>query len=207
MVLGARTAMWGGKKLPYKKRLEYIESSGTQYIDTGFSPSSSTEINAILAALSGQEAFIFGGRDSTSGSAQHRFAFYYNSADSRGHGNPQFGNENYPSVVLGMSDLSFHDVTMNSTGLYEDGSLVKTFESSSEFSTSSHLALFGCFTGTSVSRGKGRIKEFEIINDGVLIHSFIPVLDNNDVACMYDEVTGEFFYNQGTGAFTAGPEV
>lgn len=35
MILGARTAAWAdGKTIPYE-RLKYIESSGTQYIDTG----------------------------------------------------------------------------------------------------------------------------------------------------------------------------
>ena len=35
MIIGARTAAWSdGKTIPYK-RVKYIESSGTQYIDTG----------------------------------------------------------------------------------------------------------------------------------------------------------------------------
>ena len=38
MMLGARTAAWGGKPLPYAKRVEYIRSSGRQYINTGWLP-------------------------------------------------------------------------------------------------------------------------------------------------------------------------
>ena len=35
MMLGARTAAWSGKQLPYDAEVEYLESSGTQWINTG----------------------------------------------------------------------------------------------------------------------------------------------------------------------------
>jgi hypothetical protein len=38
--------------------------------------------------------------------------------------------------------------------------------------------------------------------NNALIHDFIPVLDWNDVACLYDKVTDELYYNQGTGEFS-----
>ena len=44
-------------------------------------------------------------------------------------------------------------------------------------------------------------------NGTVLIQDMIPVKDLSGVACMYDRVTGQFFYNVGTGDFTAGPEI
>ena len=37
-----------------------------------------------------------------------------------------------------------------------------------------------------------------------LIQDLRPCLDPNNVACMYDMVTGTYFYNQGTGEFIAG---
>ena len=37
-----------------------------------------------------------------------------------------------------------------------------------------------------------------------LVRDFILVLDAEGVACMYDKVSGEFFYNQGEGSFIAG---
>ena len=32
----------------------------------------------------------------------------------------------------------------------------------------------------------------------------IPVLDKNNIPCMFDKVTKQFFYNQGTGQFLYG---
>ena len=39
MMLGARTAAWSGKSLPYDAEVEYLESTGTQWIDTGYTKS------------------------------------------------------------------------------------------------------------------------------------------------------------------------
>ena len=40
-----------------------------------------------------------------------------------------------------------------------------------------------------------------------LVADFIPVLDPADVPCMYDRVTSTCFYNSGTGNFIAGPVI
>jgi hypothetical protein len=37
-----------------------------------------------------------------------------------------------------------------------------------------------------------------------LVRDFIPVLDSNNVPCMFDKVSGEFFYSPGTGSFIYG---
>jgi hypothetical protein len=39
---------------------------------------------------------------------------------------------------------------------------------------------------------------------GNLVGDFIPVLDPNGTPCMYDKVTEQFFYNNGSGEFLYG---
>jgi hypothetical protein len=46
---------------------------------------------------------------------------------------------------------------------------------------------------------------FEVEADGVTLIHLKPVVDNNDVVCMYDTVSGALFYSEG-GAFEAGPD-
>lgn len=41
-------------------------------------------------------------------------------------------------------------------------------------------------------------------NSGQLLGDFVPALDTNNVACLYDKVTQQFYYNQGTGNFSYG---
>lgn len=37
-----------------------------------------------------------------------------------------------------------------------------------------------------------------------LIRDFIPVLDENNIPCLYDKISKSYFYNQGTGQFLYG---
>jgi hypothetical protein len=43
------------------------------------------------------------------------------------------------------------------------------------------------------------LHSFEIYESGTLVHRFIPAIDGNDVACVYDEVTQEYKYHSGGG--------
>ena len=44
-------------------------------------------------------------------------------------------------------------------------------------------------------------------SNDVLIQDFIPVLDPSGVPCMFDKVERKFYYNAGTGDFIAGPVI
>lgn len=48
------------------------------------------------------------------------------------------------------------------------------------------------------------IYDFKIYDDDHDIMHLIPVIDQNDVVCFYDEVSQSFFYNAGTGSLVAG---
>ena len=49
-----------------------------------------------------------------------------------------------------------------------------------------------------------RIYEFSMSRFEDIIINLIPVLDLSGRPAMYDEVSGQLFYNQGTGEFTWG---
>lgn len=52
-----------------------------------------------------------------------------------------------------------------------------------------------------------RIRKAILTKKSKVIRSLIPVLDFNYVPCMFDEMSSEFFYNQGKGEFITGPEI
>ena len=61
----------------------------------------------------------------------------------------------------------------------------------------------GAYSTTSFTQAK-QIYQITCYKDDVLVRDFIPVIDNSGKACMYDKVTGQFFYNQGSGEFQTG---
>ena len=46
--------------------------------------------------------------------------------------------------------------------------------------------------------------KFYATDQTTLLKSFVPVLDGKGVACLYDEINGEYYYNKGTGEFIPG---
>jgi hypothetical protein len=46
---------------------------------------------------------------------------------------------------------------------------------------------------------KGKIYLFKMYDNGLLVRDLRPYVDENGVACLKDIVTGNLFYNQGTG--------
>ena len=46
-----------------------------------------------------------------------------------------------------------------------------------------------------------KIYSLQIFNKTTVVRDFAPVLDNNGVAGMYDKVSEQIFYNEGTGKF------
>lgn len=50
----------------------------------------------------------------------------------------------------------------------------------------------------------GRLYSLKLWANGDLVREFIPVKDSKNVVCLYDKVSGEFFYNAGTGSFKEG---
>ena len=51
------------------------------------------------------------------------------------------------------------------------------------------------------------MKIYSSEDDSNIVRDFIPVKDASGVACLYDNVSQDYFYNAGTGTFTAGAEL
>lgn len=65
--------------------------------------------------------------------------------------------------------------------------------------------LFACNLGTSLSYGYAAIYECSMFdNEGVKVRDFIPVIDSAGEPCMYDKVSHNTFKNVGSGSFMVG---
>ena len=53
-------------------------------------------------------------------------------------------------------------------------------------------------------RSKAKVFRCQIYDNGTLVRDFWPCYDPDGVACLYDKVEEKYYYNAGTGAFTAG---
>ena len=205
------------KRRKYYCEVEYLESTGTQYIDTGYKMSAGKTMtfngNIMYTQSNGSANFFYGYRSVNS--AEYRgdmraFFVYGTSAPPAGRLAIRYGVKTDNST----STISFnqrYNISFDGTNLKVDGT---TFINLSEAYTPANyqnMYLFWCnctgYYSADVAKFSGRIYNWQIFEDGVLVRDMIPVLDWNGVACMYDRVSGQLFYNAGTGDFTAGREI
>ena len=185
---------------PYLIELEYIQSSGTQYIDTGFKPNQDTRVvmDFELLAVVGQYADpIFGVRTSASSKAYYLWVSGY-SVTTEQYQSGYNNGSTYPQVTR----VGRHKVDKNKNVTTVDGVSVSATYTS--FTTDWNMLLFNSYNNGSLyaSTTTMRLYSCQIYDNGTLIRDYIPVLDKQCTPCLYDKVNGVFYYNAGTGQFS-----
>ena len=187
--------------------VEYLESSGGQYILTGVHPAANLRIAGKVEYL--QQSGLTDNKWTT--------FFGYFSSTSDGFclwvddGTKKF-NFNDPAILNGPVctpgtvlefETSGNQLTANGQTYLPSPSVAYNCSKSPD------LPLFAFYApnngGYVTCKSRARIYSFRIYAGDELIRDFRPVIDADGVACLYDAVEGEYHRNAGTGSFIAGP--
>ena len=193
---------WSANYIP----IEYLESTGTQYIDTGFVPNQDTGLKTkfVLNSVADNEAMLCGSAVSYNSRAfesfiwSRRLQFSYNNAYLSS------------AYAFNINDTVIVNWNKNIINYSVNGTDQKQITFSyGGFTSPYKMRMFAIIRPESINRvtsaSKLKIYYFQIYDNDVLVRDFIPVLDGDGVPCMSDKVEGKFYYNQGTGQFIAGP--
>ena len=191
MMLGARTAAWRGKSLPYDAEVEYLESTKTQLIDTGYVLSASDMVVVQVYFQTDDN----GGNMVILGSVKPEL--WITSGICR------FNGENYAAMSRIRELGAWNSISIDKDYCTCNGTAVPMSEGTF-LDNSLSLFLFGA-NGNTLYNSNGRISLCKIYHSGVLVRDYIPVRVG-DVGYMLDRVSGELFGNAGTGAFVIGPD-
>lgn len=189
--------LWQKRK--YKREITYLESTGTQYIDTGIKLTNnhSTELDYQITTVpkTNERRGLYGGLEANVA----RFGSLVSPTTrclEYGYG---IGNVYYQTDI---PDTKRHTIKQEKNRVYVDGTLIYTF---ANVSFSMHTtAPLGTFRYTNYMPMLAKYYSFKMWNGVALVRDFIPVLDWENTPCMYDKVSGELFYNKGTGEFLYG---
>lgn len=177
-------------------QVEYIESSGTQYIDTGFMPNNNTRV--ICDTVFGVQAskWLFGARN---GNLDRTFNFIAISSGYRSDFNTRASGEEITTIPSGR-----FIVDKNSNVTSFDGVVVRT-ATAGTFQCTHNLFLFANNNnGTVAGHGIAKLYSCQIYDNGTLVRDYIPCATSAGVAGLYDLVTQSFHGNAGTGTFAHG---
>lgn len=178
--------------------LEYLESTGTQWIDTGVNGDSTSYITYKFqyTSLSTDYNRVFGSRKNTQSLLNMR-----SSTATGGSFFLEWGGGNYTGPSI---DTNVHEVILDGpNNQYKfDGALKSSGFNISDNNTY-NLYIFG--TNNGGSNGSKRFYWYKHYKSGALIRNYIPCYRYSDgVEGLYDTVTKQFFTNQGTGRFIRG---
>ena len=178
-------AIWG-------KQLKYIESTGTEYIDTGVYATNNTIVEAKLYTQETGNKNWFGGSGYSSTS---NYAFNSMSTTSIDYrlGNRSWSQPAAENVVSKQFIVSFgKEIKINDKTIASNPNI-------NEFQDDKTICIF--IRNGGFGYIKGRVYYLKIFEGENLIRDFIPILDNNGIAGLYDNVQHKFYYNKGKGNF------
>lgn len=183
-------------------QVEYIESNGTQYIDTGFKPNQNTRVVMDIHPTSvTTHAWAFGVRTSSSA---NRYDFLWQNdmvAWIAGY------SSTYAQIgkgLIGKTDRLQIDFNKNICTINGNSATI----TAGSISLNINLVLLACNTaGTISGHITAKLYSCKIYDNGTLVRNFIPCINASGVAGLYDLVNAKFYANAGSGTFTAGDEV
>ena len=180
-------------------QLEYIQSSGAQWIDTGFTPDQDTRIIYDCERISTASAeHFFGVR--TGNTAKEAFCFYIYNSGWRYAYNNYVAAGNGPSTGRYAFDANKNVMTING-----NLTLKSTY---AKFKASATATLFSMRSVNSgISYGSHKLFNCKFYNNDSLARDFIPCKNADGAVGLYDLIGQKFYGNAGTGSFTAGPVV
>lgn len=174
-------------------QLEYIQSSGTQYIDTGIVPKNNTRVDADCDITYGTDwVMILGSYDPNKyfswwANGAKIYAYYGTSNKNvAGENGKQTLSANKNIWTAGNSSMSFSEVS---------------------FTANFSLYLFSVHNGGNYSNASMKLYSCKIYDNGTLVRDFIPCQKPDGTIGLWDDVNSVFYDNAGTGKFIAGPEV
>ena len=193
-------------------KLEYIESTGTQYIDTGYyvNPKTRVKIDFAFTSLSKQQRIFGHSSDSDSGS-NLSFCCYINGSGKIATANKDGIGNWLTTGVTATTDrvtISMDEINKKLTIL---GNNVNYSSSLNTITRTSNLSLT-LFVDNRTDvydalYASAKLYSFKVWDNNTLVRNFIPSQNSSGAVGLYDTVTKTFYGNAGTGTFVAGPVV
>lgn len=204
VMIGLNRRRTMGNALPYDAEIEYLESSGTQYINTGILPNNIT-INAEFLQTKYVNEISFFGCWVLNTKIVH-FTLYNNKI-YYSCGSSTETNTSIPKNFIN----NWNIITISDSGFLKLNNTIISNNTITQRTANCNLLLFARYSSRLESAGafskKTRCRRFEIKNNlQETVLELIPVRVGQ-VGYMYDKVSGKLFGNSGTGNFILGNDV
>lgn len=192
--------------------LDYIQSTGNQYINTGITPNGNTRVVFKFAPQDESATqCLFCSRKTTSGTDTYSYTSFYIGAHVRRdyYGTSYLSSDSYSKDTIVTLDANKNVTLINNESCFSsDFTLSSTssvgplilLASAYQSSASSALSSLGNYASI-------KLYSCQIYNNGTLVRNFVPAKRVSDGKCgLWDKVSYRFYVDENGGNFTAGTE-
>ena len=173
-------------------KLEYIQATGDQYIDTGIKPGNQSKMELVFVSQS--SSGVLGGCDA--GWLSNGFAVTVTAIE--------FYNKR---IVVSLGDGAQHTVVLDKGVATIDGTSKGTIATGTFTSAYSIYLFANNRSGSASEKVSAQLYSCKIWDNDTLVMDLTPCKNGAGTIGLYDSVGAQFLANAGTGTFTAGPEV
>ena len=185
--------------------IEYLQSSNTQWIDTGFKPNQDTSV--YMTVLIPTSNIVSRFYETRNGLWSGEYALI-NFGQSDNQFQVRFGNYSRGTKLRNKLDINtIYTLFMDKNSVYLDGTLIGTAPAYT-FQCNYNLPLFAlnnAGTVTPASDCTYRLYDCKIYDNNVLIRDYIPVRIGT-TGYLLDKLTRTLYDNAGIGDFILGPD-
>ena len=177
--------------------VNFLQSSGSQYIDTGrkLTQDSDITIDFSIVGEINRNAGIFGSRESAS---KNNLALFQITSPNTFNGDfSEYLNHRFTTA----SSLERTKIRINKAGAWVNDILKKSWSDVADFETPTNGLIFD--VGNNNWSGNKAVMRLYSYTDGDA-QRLVPCLDANGVPCLYDLIGKTALYNLGAGSFTWG---
>lgn len=193
------------KSKPYDAEIEYLESTGTQYINTGIIPDANTGIQCTAFGIN-EDNYMVGLKNTASGDTRWAIGNSGNNRYYYGYGRSSgiFTIEQNVIALIGLNFLNSREFFVSKVdGTDESGITLPILN----FTPQHQIRIFGSSgVVADYTKWSGKMYSAKISQNADVIMDLIPVRKGT-TGYMYDKVSGQLFGNAGTGDFILGNDI
>lgn len=189
-----------GETLPYDAQVEYLESDGSQYINTGLLPTRGYVFDCNVGIVEDAGTYFFGTMKGDYITTNNdKCVLVYKCG---------YSSDSYIMFVVTTIRVDSANMVTNVTpSVGEMYNLTDITKDNNAFTDTEYpLILFGYNKKGSIIPSKVKMGTFKATYNGTVLMDMIAVRVGQ-VGYMYDRISGQLFGNDGTGSFTIGADV
>ena len=191
-------------------QVEYIQSNGTQYIDTNYIPTSDNlKVSSKFAISQIQSWMSMFGSENATNAQWSLIAITNDSSKLVFYTGTSAGVGSVPVTAGQVYGLTCQ--TVNGSLTYNCGGTTGSVAVSGTVNKAQTLYIFTQHSTSASNTANQAISmklyAFQIYDNGVLVRDYVPCISSAGAAGLYDIVNGVFYQNAGTGTFTVGNSI